>query len=47
MKLGHKGHLNTKNKFPKERFFFPNPTIFLSILDELKNLDFGGMRRNT
>jgi hypothetical protein len=26
--------------------FFPNPMISLPILDELKNLDFGGMRRN-
>jgi hypothetical protein len=26
--------------------FFPNPNISLSILDELKNLGFGGMRRN-
>jgi hypothetical protein len=40
MKLGHKGHLNTRNKFPKE--VFPNPMISLPILDELKNLGFGG-----
>jgi hypothetical protein len=45
MKLGHKGHLNTRNKFPKV-VFFPNPMISLLILDELKNLGFGGMRRN-
>jgi hypothetical protein len=34
MKLGHKDHLNTSNKFPMR--FFPNPKIFFSILDELK-----------
>jgi hypothetical protein len=39
MKLGHKGNLNTRNKFPK--LFFPNPKISLPILDELKNLGFG------
>jgi hypothetical protein len=33
-KLGQKGHLNTRNKFPKK--FFPNPKISFSILDELK-----------
>jgi hypothetical protein len=32
------------NKFKKE--IFPNPMIFLPILDELKNLGFRGMRRN-
>jgi hypothetical protein len=32
--------------FPKE-FFFPNPTISFPILDELKNLGFGGTRRNS
>jgi hypothetical protein len=26
--------------------FFPNPKISLPILDELKNLGFGGTRRN-
>jgi hypothetical protein len=40
MKLGHEGHLNTRNKFPKD--FFPNPKISLPIFDELKNLGFGG-----
>jgi hypothetical protein len=40
MKLGHKGHLNTRNKFPKE--VFTNPNIFLPTLDELKNQDLGG-----
>jgi hypothetical protein len=45
MKLGHKGHLNIRNKFPKE--VSPNLTISLSILDELKNLSFGGTRRNS
>jgi hypothetical protein len=33
IKLGRKGHLNTRNKFP-DRFFL-NPKISLSILDEL------------
>jgi hypothetical protein len=44
MKLGHKGHLNTRNKFPKE--VFPNPKISLPILYELKNLGFARTRRN-
>jgi hypothetical protein len=44
MKHGHKGHLNTRNKFSK--VFFPNPMISLPILDELRNLGFMGMRRN-
>jgi hypothetical protein len=44
MKLGHKGHLNIRNKFSKR--FFPNSKISLSILDELKNLGFWGTRRN-
>jgi hypothetical protein len=39
MKLGHKGHLNKWNNIPKE-FFFPNPKISLSILDELKKPSF-------
>jgi hypothetical protein len=34
MKLRHKGHLNTSNKFPTR--FFPNPKIFFPILDELE-----------
>jgi hypothetical protein len=34
MKLGHQGHLNTRNKFQKR--FFPNPKISLPILDELE-----------
>jgi hypothetical protein len=38
MKLGHKGHLNTSNKFPMR--FFPNPKIFFPILDELKEPKF-------
>jgi hypothetical protein len=45
MKFGHRGHLNTRNKFPTE-VFFPKPKISLSILDELKNLGFGGRRKN-
>jgi hypothetical protein len=44
MTFGHKGHLNTRNKLPK--VVFSNPKISLLILDELKNLGFGGMRRN-
>jgi hypothetical protein len=39
MKLGQKGHINTRNKFPKE--IFPNPKISLPILDELEELGFG------
>jgi hypothetical protein len=34
MKLGHKGHLNTSNKFIMR--FFPNPKISLPILNELE-----------
>jgi hypothetical protein len=34
MKLGHKGYLNTSNKFPMR--FFPNPKIFFPILNELE-----------
>jgi hypothetical protein len=34
MKLGHKGHLDTSNKFSMR--FFPNPKIFFLILDELE-----------
>jgi hypothetical protein len=45
MKLGHKGHLNTRNKFPKE-VFFPSPKISLSILDELEELGFGEISRS-
>jgi hypothetical protein len=41
MKFGHKGHFNIKNKLPK-KIFFSNSKIFLPILDELKNLGFGG-----
>jgi hypothetical protein len=39
MKHVHKGHLNTRNKFPKE--VFPNPIISLPILDELEELGYG------
>jgi hypothetical protein len=50
MKLVYKGHLNTRNKFPKEFFQkfndFPSDFGSLSILDELKNIGFGRMRRN-
>jgi hypothetical protein len=42
MKLGHKGHLNTRNKFSK---ISPKSKDF-PILDELKNLGFEGTRRN-
>jgi hypothetical protein len=38
MKIGHKGHLNTGNKFQKR--FFPNPKILLPILDELEESRF-------
>jgi hypothetical protein len=41
MKLGHKGHLNTMNKFPKE--VFPKSKI----LDKLEELGFAGTRRNS
>jgi hypothetical protein len=45
MKLGHMGHLNTRNKFQK--IFVSNPKISLPILRELKkNLGFGGNGRN-
>jgi hypothetical protein len=40
MKLRHKGHLNIRNKFPKE-IFFPNQKISLPILDELEELGYG------
>jgi hypothetical protein len=40
MKLGHKGHLNIRNKFPKE--VFPKSNDSFLIWDELKNLGFGG-----
>jgi hypothetical protein len=40
MKLGHKGHLNTWNNFPKR--FFLNPKISLPILDKLKKPRFLG-----
>jgi hypothetical protein len=39
MKLELMGHLNKRNKFSKE--VFPNPMIFLLILDELENLGLG------
>jgi hypothetical protein len=38
MKLGHKDHLNTSNKFPMR--FFSNPMIFFPILDELEEPGF-------
>jgi hypothetical protein len=38
MKLGHKGHLNTRNKFPKR--FSPNLKISLLISDELEEARF-------
>jgi hypothetical protein len=40
MKLGHKGHLNTRNMFLKR--FSPNPKISHPILDELKESRFWG-----
>jgi hypothetical protein len=45
MKLGHKGHLNTRNKF--SRRFFPNTKIFILILDELKKPRFLGNREKS
>jgi hypothetical protein len=44
MKLEYKGHLNTRNKFSKE--VFPKSKDFPSDLDELKNIGFGGTRKN-
>jgi hypothetical protein len=40
MKLGHKSHIYTRNKFPKR--FSPNLKIFLLILDELEESRFWG-----
>jgi hypothetical protein len=40
MKLGHKSHLNTRNKFSKR--FSPNLKKFLPILNELKKYRFWG-----
>jgi hypothetical protein len=40
VKLGHKSHLNTRNKFSKR--FSPNLKISLSILDELEEPRFWG-----
>jgi hypothetical protein len=45
MKLGHKGDLNTRNKFPKR--FIPNSNIFLPILDELEEPRFWGKREKS
>jgi hypothetical protein len=45
MKLGHKGHLNTSNKFPMR--FFPNPKIFFLILDELEEPRFWEKREKS
>jgi hypothetical protein len=45
MKLEHKGHLNTRNKFPKRGF--SNPKISLLILDELKKPKFWGNREKS
>jgi hypothetical protein len=44
MKLGYKGRINTRNKFPKE--VFPSPKISLLILDELEELGFGEIGRS-
>jgi hypothetical protein len=44
MKLGHKGYLNTRNKFPKEVFL--STKISLLVLDELEELGFGEIDRN-
>jgi hypothetical protein len=45
MKLEHKGHLNTRNKFPKR--FFPNLNISLPILDELEESRFWWKREKS
>jgi hypothetical protein len=45
MKVGHKGLLNTRNKFQMR--FFPNPKIFLPILDELKESRFWRKREKS
>jgi hypothetical protein len=45
MKLRHKGHLNTRNKFPKN--FFPNPKISHPILDELEESRFRGKQEKS
>jgi hypothetical protein len=45
MKLGHRSHLNTRNKFQKR--FFPNPKISLPILDELKESTFWRKREKS
>jgi hypothetical protein len=45
MKLGHKGHLNTNNKFPMR--FFPNPKISLLILNELEEPGFWEKREKS
>jgi hypothetical protein len=45
MKLGHKGQLNTKNKFPMS--FFSNPKISIPILDELKEPRFWDKREKS
>jgi hypothetical protein len=45
MKLGHKGHLNTRNKFPKR--FFLNPKISFLILDELEEPKFWEKRKKS
>jgi hypothetical protein len=45
MKLGHKGHLNTSNKFPI--MFFSNPKIFFTILDELEEPRFWEKREKS
>jgi hypothetical protein len=45
MKLGHKGHHNRRNKFPKR--FFLNSKISLSILDELDESRFWEKREKS
>jgi hypothetical protein len=40
MKLGHKGQLNTRNKFPRR--LFQDPKISHPILDELEETRFWG-----
>jgi hypothetical protein len=45
MKLRHKDHLNTRNKFPMR--FLPNPKISLLILDELEEHRFWKKRKKS
>jgi hypothetical protein len=39
--------VTSTKKTSSQKRFFSNPKISLAIWDELKNLGFGGMRRNS